>query len=846
MATIRNLIVRISVSENTDKGIRRVTDGLRETNRELDSADKGSNRFGTTLSNLGRGSLTGLTAGLAKVAQFTKTAAIGLTAVAAGAASLNTVIGAGTALAPLAGALLLLPGAALAAGAALGTLKLATAGMGTAFKDAMSSTASPKKFAAALKDLSPAAKSVALELHKLRPELLGIKNAAQQALFAPLQGQLTGLVKVLGGPLRQGLAMVAHEFGLAGQQVSAFLRQSDTVALVRSSFGQVAVSIHALLPALQPVLAGFRALAMEGQTWLPQLATSVGNLATKFGLWLQQIVASGKATAWIRNALATFKQLFGIVGQVGGVLKSVFSAASAAGSGFLGVIGAALKQLNAFLKTAAGKSALQSIFQGLAAIGQTLGPVIGALVSGLGALANPIGALAEMIGPILTTAIKALAPALAALAPGLQALFTGLGTAVTALGPALLPLGQALAQIGSALGPVLPLVAQAIVALTPLLPLAAQLAGLLAQQLSGALRELVALLGPVIAAIAQSLVPIIPQITAAFQQWATAVIPVAALLGQQLGGALRKILPQLLAMVPQLLQGLIPAMIQLLIAVTPLLPQLVQLGVVLAQNLVQTLPQLIPPLIQLITLMTQWTPIMVPVLSIILQISTALAGALGGGVTDAVKVIAWGLNAIFGWFKWLFDVLLGHSVIPDIVNGTINWFGKLPGMIKNVFSGAANWLWDAGRAIINGLINGISSAVGALRNLLSRVTSWIPSWKGPMSTDLKLLQPSGAAIMTGLVAGISGGVPGLRSALGGVTDTISAGIAPSWATPAGVATVASAGAAGGGSVGINAKAIAAAVRDALHGTTVQLDSQPVGQIVSKALGRSTDQRRRTG
>lgn len=876
MATIRNLIVRISVSENTDKGIRKVTDGLRETNRELDKADKGSNRFGGTLSNLGRTSLTGLTGGLAKVAAFTKTSAIGLGAVAAGAASLNTVVGAGTALAPLAGALLLLPGAALGAATALGTLHLATSGMSDAFKYAMGNGPNdPKKFAAALKQLAPAARGVAVELHNLKPQLEGIKNSAQQALFKPLTGQLTAMAKVLVGPLSNGVAQVANQFGLAGRQVALFARDATTVAVLRATFINVAVAIRQLTPALQPVLTGFRNLAALGLSFLPQIATSVGNLATKFGLWLQQIIATGQAQQWIQNALATFKQLFGIIGQVGGILKSVFSAASAAGSGFLGVIGAALAQLNAFLKTAAGKSALQSIFQGLAAIGQTLGPVIGALVQGLGVLANPIGMLAEMIGPILTTAIKALAPALAALAPGLQAIFTGLSTAVTALGPALLPLGQALAQIGIALGPVLPIVAQAIVGLAPLLPLAAQLAALLAQQLSGALRELIAVLGPVISAIASSLVPIIPQITAAFSQWAAAVLPVATLLGQQLGGALKQILPQLLAMIPQLLQGLIPAMIQLLIAVTPLIPQLVQLGVVLAQNLVSALPQLIPPLIQLITLMTQWTPIMVPVLSMILQISTALSGALGGGVTDAVRVIAWGLGQIVGLFQWLYNVLLGHSIIPDIVNGTVAWFGSLPGRvigffasmassavgkvgdmlrslsgipgwISGIFSGAGSWLYNAGRSIINGLINGISSAVGALRNLLSRVTSWIPSWKGPMSTDLRLLHPSGAAIMTGLVAGIGSGVPGLRAALGGVTDTISAGVAPSWASPAGVTAMAGAGAAGGSGGTPDAGTLAAAIKQALVGVGVHMDSQPVGQIVSQTLGRSTDQRRRTG
>src|SRR5262249_13533109 len=32
------------------------------------------------------------------------------------------------------------------------------------------------------------------------------------------------------------------------------------------------------------------------------------------------------------------------------------------------------------------------------------------------------------------------------------------------------------------------------------------------------------------------------------------------------------------------------------------------------------------------------------------------------------------------WFQHLYDILLGHSIIPDIVNGVIRWFRTLLGM----------------------------------------------------------------------------------------------------------------------------------------------------------------------
>lgn len=792
MATIKNLTIRIGVEERTDRGIRKVTTELREVEREADNADKKSGRLSRTLSALGR--LSG--SGLLKLGQYAITAAKGITVLAGAAGGLNTVIQAATALAPLAGLYAALPGAALGAAAGLVTLKLAVSGVGDAFKEAMANgPKDPKKFAAALQNLSPAARSVAIELHKLSPELKSVQLTAQQNLFAPLRGQLAGVAKVMVGPLRQGVANVALQFGLAGKQVALFLRQGLTVAILRDAFDRTALSIHALLPALRPVLAGLRNLADVGTYFLPGMAAGVSTLAQRFGLWLQQITASGKAAEWIRNALATLRQIGTVVVNVGGILKSVFSAASAGGSQFLGVLGAALAQLNAFLKTAAGKQALTSIFQTLGAIGKTLGPVIGSLVTQVGTLARPLGQLAQMVGPILTTAINALGPALASIAPGLQALFGGLGQAVTiiARSGALQALGQAIAQIG--------------IAAAPLLPVVGQLASILAKNLAASVTILLAVLGPVIAALAQSLAPVLPQIAVAFAELAIAMAPIATQFGLQLGQALVKMLPPLLQIVPQLLQGLVPAMIQLLIALTPLMPQLIQLAQVLADNLAKSLPPLIPPLIHLTELLVDLVNNAVPVVGWILQIATALASNLGQGVTSAVKLIAWLVDGVFRLFKWLYDVLLGHSIIPDIVHGILNWFGALPGRvagifydmakgaisqasgllrslsglpgaIARIFSGAGSWLYDAGRAIMIGLWNGVASLWNWLVARFRDLTNLIPRIKGPPEKDRRLLTPAGVSIMQGFSAGIVSQIPKLKWTLGRVTDAVT--MSPGW------------------------------------------------------------------
>lgn len=86
-------------------------------------------------------------------------------------------------------ALLVLPAAAGAAGAAFGTLKLGMMG----FTDAMESIRDPEKFAAALQSLAPNAQQAALAIQAILPAFDQLKNATQDALFAGVGPTLNNL-----------------------------------------------------------------------------------------------------------------------------------------------------------------------------------------------------------------------------------------------------------------------------------------------------------------------------------------------------------------------------------------------------------------------------------------------------------------------------------------------------------------------------------------------------------------------------------------------------------------------------------------------------------------------------
>jgi tape measure domain-containing protein len=86
-----------------------------------------------------------------------------------------------------------------------------------------------------------------------------------------------------------------------------------------------------------------------------------------------------------------------------------------------------------------------------------------------------------------------------------------------------------------------------------------------------------------------------------------------------------------------------------------------------------------------------------------------------------------------------------------------SWIGDIPGKIKGFFSGAASWLTDIGRSIMDGLLSGIKSAWNSVANFLSGLGAKIKSLKGPIEDDRKLLIPEGKAIMDGLGIGLDNG-----------------------------------------------------------------------------------------
>jgi hypothetical protein len=178
-------------------------------------------------------------------------------------------------------------------------------------------------------------------------------------------------------------------------------------------------------------------------------------------------------------------------------------------------------------------------------------------------------------------------------------------------------------------------------------------------------------------------------------------------------------------------------------------------------------------------------------------------------IVDDIK--GW-YHDVVDWFKKLADKLVGHSIIPDMIDDIVAEFGKLPGKVANElekmkdrvldkiesmkdralakielmkdrfiekmkdlvnkardqagrvkdaivgkFDNAKDWLYNKGRLIVDGFLSGMRDKFKIVKDWVSGIAKWIKDNKGPVSLDRQLLVPAGKALMGGLLEGLKFG-----------------------------------------------------------------------------------------
>ncbi|MET4670837.1 peptidoglycan DD-metalloendopeptidase family protein [Streptomyces sp. PvR018] len=553
----------------------------------------------------------------------------------------------------------------------------AVADAARAVADAQTSAATQTtKLNDAISKLSPNARGFIGILQEMAPAWRAMKLDVQDSLFAGLGTRLREVGGRILPTVRAGLVGAAGELGNMAKNALTAVGNLEKSGQLKGTFDVIRNGLGNLNKIPGQVLTGLSQLTIAaGPAW-DRITGGAGEAMDRVMGKLAKGLENGRLEEAINTALDVAVSFGGVLADLGGIIKNVFGAAAEGGGDFFAVVGEALKEIRRVTALPEVQESLKAIF-------------------------SAVQAVASLIAGALGSALQAVLPILAALAPSVIQISKLLGPAIREL---MESLGGALLPIAQALGPVLVVAAQAIIALvkavSPLLPVLGKL-----------IADLLPLVVPIfdmLISVFNDLVPVVTKIAGMLGPILSPIIEglsaVIAELAGQYAAAFMRVLQALLPIIPML----VPPLMQLgksigdiLLALAPLLPQLALLGTEFLIQLLPAILPLLPPLIQFSMLMTQLATavilkIVIPAMKMFIKSMTDLRKDIQPGV-DAVK---WLTDKIAKAFEWLYDFLLGHSVIPDIVNGAIRWFTSLRdrallifNWIKEKVSGAWSSLW---------------------------------------------------------------------------------------------------------------------------------------------------------
>jgi phage-related protein len=125
-----------------------------------------------------------------------------------------------------------------------------------------------------------------------------------------------------------------------------------------------------------------------------------------------------------------------------------------------------------------------------------------------------------------------------------------------------------------------------------------------------------------------------------------------------------------------------------------------------------------------------------------------IIGGLGSGVLGALQGF-W--NTVIGFFQGVYKELVGESIIPDLINKIVEWFGKLPGMVLAALGDLANTLYQKGRDLIGGFLAGVGEAWGTVATNFANVGVSVIGYVGDVA---RALWQKGVDIVDGFTAGV--------------------------------------------------------------------------------------------
>jgi phage-related protein len=563
----------------------------------------------------------------------------------------------------------------------------------------------------AMAKLSPNARAFVNEIIRLKPAWDALKLDVQDALFEGLAGRMRTLGATVLPVLRENLtntAGILNKMALGAADAAAQVAADGTLGQAMAGANK---GMANLIPLPGKILTAITQLGAAGSPVFDKLtagiADKVGGITDRLGTAFE----SGALDESISQAMDLVKDLGAVFVNVFKIIGNVFGQFQEEGGGIINVLKTITDSLVQFTGTKGFQDAIS-------------------------ALASVFSTFASTVAPLLGVALEAIEPILIALGPPVETLVKALGAALTpiikALGPVLTIVAEAIGNLVTAFAPILPVIGELIASLLPpLMPLFKAISdafikfGPLVQMVGKMLQSL---LVPVIAALTPILTPLIEHFTTMtdilfpiLSQLLLALMPSIAAIGESFGQLLVALAP-LITVLAELLGTVLTAMAPMLI---PIIGLVAKLAEILADQLASAITNVVIPVTKTLTALLSgdfagaWQGLKDTIMGVWQYIKDTFS-SLG-------KIVSAGIDAIVGIFKYLYDVLIGHSIIPDLVNGIIGWFRNLGKSAAKIFQDIWNWIVTKVTGMKNDVVAKVismkNSVVGAFTSARDRANS---------------------------------------------------------------------------------------------------------------------------
>lgn len=342
----------------------------------------------------------------------------------AGAAAFVAAVG------PVINIIGLVPGAVLAAAASMGTLKVATKGVGDAMKAVGEGDA--KKLAEAMAKLSPEAKEFVSAYAGIKPTFDKMQLQVQDSLFRGLGTTLTQLSNTFLPGVANGFNNIAEAMNGTAIKSANALMKPEVVSGLNNVLDFTARAFAGLDDSIGVFLASFIKLGETGASYLPLFTSNLNAGADAFARWTDEAIASGRFAAGLENGMAVLSTLTTIVINLGKTFANVFSAIRGETGTLLTNIAGMTQAMAQWTASAEGQDKIKEIFNALAQITQALLTILPVLGSVLATIATVFASLPEPVQTVVASMLAwggILGIVISKLSP-LIAIITNIGPAI--------------------------------------------------------------------------------------------------------------------------------------------------------------------------------------------------------------------------------------------------------------------------------------------------------------------------------------------------------------------------------------------------------------------------------